>query len=267
LPRPRVRDTHGRGGDDRQTHGTFDMTQTSFPTTGRFPLDEALVWRASVWNAWLPLALLLLLPLWAYADFSSYQTLLQNEIYGLLELTHAAFPLIAFFICAMLLRENVVRSSGLRTAFVAVFAMGAFWMAGEEVSWGQHHFGWATSPEWAAVNNQQETNLHNTSMLLNHLPRAVLTIAIALGGLVMPFVARSYPGLVQDWFTYLYPPASLAPLALIILALEGLVQLGNAVDLTSLIRFHDGELQELFIVWAVLLYAIELRRRALLTRA
>lgn len=34
-------------------------------------------------------------------------------------------------------------------------------MIGEEISWGQRIFGWQTSESFAAINKQEETNLHN----------------------------------------------------------------------------------------------------------
>lgn len=45
--------------------------------------------------------------------------------------------------------------------FYVLFALGGFFMAGEETSYGQHLVGWE-SPEWFEENSkQQETNLHN----------------------------------------------------------------------------------------------------------
>ena len=46
----------------------------------------------------------------------------------------------------------------------------------EEISWGQHLFGWKTPEFFSSINQQNETNFHNTSNLLNELPRHLLTL-------------------------------------------------------------------------------------------
>jgi hypothetical protein len=42
-----------------------------------------------------------------------------------------------------------------------VLCCGLLFLIGEEVSWGQRIFGWETPESVAAVNKQEETNLHN----------------------------------------------------------------------------------------------------------
>jgi hypothetical protein len=42
-------------------------------------------------------------------------------------------------------------------------ALGAFFIAGEEIAWGQNVFGWVTPERLAEVNVQNETTLHNIS--------------------------------------------------------------------------------------------------------
>jgi hypothetical protein len=44
-----------------------------------------------------------------------------------------------------------------------VIALGTFFVAGEEIAWGQHIFGWSTPEALEAVNVQQETTFHNIS--------------------------------------------------------------------------------------------------------
>lgn len=49
--------------------------------------------------------------------------------------------------------------------FMAVLYVGLccclFFLIGEEISWGQRIFGWQTPTDYAAINKQAETNLHN----------------------------------------------------------------------------------------------------------
>jgi hypothetical protein len=45
--------------------------------------------------------------------------------------------------------------------FYLLLAAGAFFVAGEEISWGQRIFGWSTPEALEAINHQNETNVHN----------------------------------------------------------------------------------------------------------
>jgi hypothetical protein len=52
-----------------------------------------------------------------------------------------------------------------RRAALLILAALLFVCAGEEMSWGQRVFGWATPDKWSAMNAQAETNLHNLSWI------------------------------------------------------------------------------------------------------
>jgi multisubunit Na+/H+ antiporter MnhG subunit len=59
---------------------------------------------------------------------------------------------------------HLYQTHQVRNAFLClVFALGTFFVAGEEIAWGQHIFGWSTPGALEAVNVQQETTLHNIS--------------------------------------------------------------------------------------------------------
>jgi len=53
--------------------------------------------------------------------------------------------------------------AGQRTASALhlLLALAAFFVAGEEISWGQRIFGWGTPEALDAINHQGETNVHN----------------------------------------------------------------------------------------------------------
>jgi hypothetical protein len=57
------------------------------------------------------------------------------------------------------------RSEPLVGLAYAAFAVGAFFVAGEEISWGQRLFGIATPEAVSEVNIQHELTLHNTYLL------------------------------------------------------------------------------------------------------
>lgn len=80
---------------------------------------------------------------------------------------------ILFFLAAILILRSVVAlrrsaraDSGARSLrwaqfFLVFLAIGVVFVAGEEISWGQRIFGWATPESIAALNAQNETNIHN----------------------------------------------------------------------------------------------------------
>jgi len=54
----------------------------------------------------------------------------------------------------------------LQAGLYAVATVGLFFIAGEEISWGQRVVGWETPAELAAINKQNETTLHNIGKTL-----------------------------------------------------------------------------------------------------
>ena len=90
-------------------------------------------------------------------------------------------------------------------------ALGAFFVAGEELAWGQHIFGWSTPEALEAVNVQQETTLHNISSA-----HAFFVYAVMLAG----FYGSITPILKALWWDktqtsilsgLLIPPLCLVP--------------------------------------------------------
>jgi hypothetical protein len=70
--------------------------------------------------------------------------------------------------------------------FGAILAGGFFLCAGEEMSWGQHLFGWKAPEAITKVNVQGETNLHNLS---GYFADHVFIAGTFFYGGVLPFVA------------------------------------------------------------------------------
>jgi hypothetical protein len=64
-------------------------------------------------------------------------------------------------LAALVIRCELRRGQRLMAALYVVVVLGLVFMVGEETSWGQRIFGWATPEEIAAINKQKETNLHN----------------------------------------------------------------------------------------------------------
>ena len=112
--------------------------------------------------------------------------------------------------------------------FMLVFALGCFFFAGEEASWGQHWLGFAPPEEIAARNDQGEFNLHNDPLLekiLDQPPRLALTIAALVGGVIAPVVRRrrSLPDHQfesEKLWGWIWPPLICFPAALVSLTVS-----------------------------------------------
>lgn len=147
----------------------------------------------------------------------------------------------------------------LQRIWILCAALGCFYIAGEEISWGQWVFGWVTPEFWTAVNDQHETNLHNTSAWLDQKPRLLLFIGIIVGGLVIPAVRRWCPEKLPRKFEIFYPSDVVIVTALGV-TIPYLVQ-----ETAEFFKFplfvRVSEVQELYMYYFLLIYLLDFRRR------
>lgn len=121
-----------------------------------------------------------------------------------------------FFGALILLKLRQFLPTRNSKVWVAMITLGAFYMAGEEVSWGQWFFYWDTPETWLEVNDQHETNLHNTSSLFDQKPRLLLelwALAAAIRAWYRAYMGRKddakttaywfWPGLPLAWTGFL----------------------------------------------------------------
>jgi hypothetical protein len=139
---------------------------------------------------WLPIAIALL-PYVARIIDPATDTIIFGEL-GLIENIT-----VIFLLCAMVVAfKSYVLMHNFQFPFfkiwITLLFIGCFYYAGEELSWGQHWLGWATPESWKDINDQGETNLHNTSAILDQVPRTILTLAAVVGGIIVPvfFILR-----------------------------------------------------------------------------
>jgi len=85
----------------------------------------------------------------------------------------------------------------LANIWLLVWAAACIYFAGEEASWGQWYFLWDTPEGFAQINDQQETNLHNTSSWLDQKPRLAVELFIFIGGFVWPLLRKI--GVAPAW--------------------------------------------------------------------
>jgi len=112
---------------------------------------------------------------------------------GIIELSGAFSLLLTSFIlfwCAKSCKD-VKESKYKYWTFIAVGLL-FFWAFGEEISWGQHMFGTLT-PEWlAAINDQNETNIHNINKKFFDRLLERVTILLTLITAIMHFRGKEY---------------------------------------------------------------------------
>jgi hypothetical protein len=120
--------------------------------------------------------------------------------------------LLGIAVCAVVVAVRLLTAGHRRLGVVYVLAVVAtVFIIGEEISWGQRIFGWATPDELAELNRQGETNIHNigiTLMVFNLLLMAAAAVAV-----VLPVAYRRRSGTRAMTFAEmaLIPPLFVAP--------------------------------------------------------
>ena len=118
---------------------------------------------------------------------------------------------IAAVIAACAARYLLQRGLKLQGWLFTAFAVGAFFVAGEEISWGQRVFDLKTPTRLKAVNHQKELNVHNIGPVLHVFRFGMFCIAVY--GSTAVFLRRRLPLEVfgDDARFYMIPPLVLVP--------------------------------------------------------
>lgn len=222
---------------------------------------------APIWALWLPLAVAVGLAIYGKVSPRGYIFWIENEKHGLLELSQGLILVAATLIAMRLLLLPGIHRSRLLFAWLALAALCTFYVAGEEISWGQHYLGWTTPEDWSALNDQGETNLHNTSSWFDQKPRTLLEIGVIVGGLILPWLIALRPALRDRPLAVIAPPLSCFPAALLAELSALSERTVNWVGGRDYLFHRTSEVQEFYFYYFVLLYLVVLRRRILgLTR-
>lgn len=123
-----------------------------------------------------------------------YLPLIETE-YGLVESATALVLVPAAILSVRLVRIHSAAGERLLASWFMLTAFACVMFLGEEVSWGQHWFGWE-SPEYFQQHNiQQETNLHNLSKDVERSLKFIVGAAVVFGGLLGPRLRERLAGL------------------------------------------------------------------------
>ena len=165
-----------------------------------------------------------------------------------------------FMTCA---GETRLPSSRL-TLWLFLVTLACVYIAGEEISWGQHLLGWETPEPLQAINDQRETNLHNISSWFDQKPRLLLELWILAGGIFLP-LRNSLSGIryqTNDWRYWFWPSAILLPTGLLAILVKFPERLENLFGWWPY-DFHVrySELQEFYFAMFLMLYVLSIRKR------
>jgi hypothetical protein len=114
--------------------------------------------------------------------------------YQMVEVLTFATALSASILLAVWIRRSYPsagRGDRIGIATVAIIALAAFFLGGEEISWGQTYLGWETPENYLA----SETNLHNTGIPVQSLGSAFLVVMFFVLPLVWALGLRRPAGL------------------------------------------------------------------------
>jgi hypothetical protein len=133
-----------------------------------------------------------------------------------------------------------------------LLAIGAFLVAGEEISWGQRIFGVETPEELEALNRQGEIGAHNISSV-----EFAFIVAFMLAGLfgsLVPWLALRSP-LARERLGLLVPPLYLTSFFFLVF-LHRLARIGLPSLDANTVFVKFGEWPELCFAMALLQFAL-----------
>jgi hypothetical protein len=203
----------------------------------------------------LPL-LVILFPLAWYAIVGS-DWLLKGEA-GIIENMTVLFLVVAIgFNVSSIARSNRLALPGFLNAWLFVLILGAAYFALEELSYGQHIFGWGTGETWKALNDQEETNLHNVHAIFDQVPRALLTLGILIGGVLLPLY-RHFRDIKVDEssrFYWQWPTLDCVTIGLLVVLIRPILTVFETEAINT------GEMKENLFALFILLYCVSIHSR------
>ncbi len=157
------------------------------------------------------------------------------------------------------------------SGWILLFVLGSIYLGGEEASWGQHWFGWQTPEGVQALNDQQETNLHNMSSWLDQKPRFLLEMWVLFAGIVYPLWQRRVGGrpMPDRWSYWILPSPIVLPTALLAILIKLPERFNDwfGIEPPPPLDIRLSETQEYYFALFLCLYLcsiyVRLRHRAL----
>lgn len=144
-------------------------------------------------------------------------------------------------------------------AALAVLAVGAFCLAGEEISWGQRVFAFGTPEQFAAMNAQSETNVHNVEVAGLRLQSAfkLVSFLLAVGGLTLAWLTRGPRRRLTGpfWAAVAVPTYTMVGSATMIAYWAAVA----VAPISPVFRFQEWAEASLYLAMAAMVFAISNR--------
>ncbi len=205
---------------------------------------------------WILLPLFLLLAWTAFEYIADPQTVADAVAEnGLIEIAQVFAISIGLFAALVKLRHLDWREQKFLVFWFSMASLGCLYIAGEEISWGQWVLLWESSDFWLAINDQNETNLHNTSSWLDQKPRILLEIGVVVSGLILVWLRKRHPQKIPAWLMPLIPASPAACVA----GLYVFVKLTDVVWNVFEIKLYAraSEVIEFLIYYYITVYVID----------
>ena len=129
-----------------------------------------------------------------FKNQTGYNSIIWSEN-GLVEFLQVIFLLISAIFLVKFIKKNFNNINTIVKTFIIMYFLGILYFFFEEISWGQHLFGWQTPEFFSNINHQNETNIHNVYSLFNELPRNLLLIWCSLSFIFVKFLKTEFLGL------------------------------------------------------------------------
>ena len=235
------------------------MTSDVGRATARDAAGQAAALPTWLWLHF-PIALMVFLHFAAAAMPALYHQVLIPED-GVIEWATPALLVLAMLIAGGALRQAPRRWMRI---WLTLFVLGCFYFAGEEVSWGQRVFRWSTPDAWAAINKQEETNIHNVSAVFDSKPRLLFSLGVLVGAVIYPLSASARRALDRVAPRGVWPPIVCTPAAIAGLGAglpERVARFVTEAPPALLVLPEPGEVKELYLAVVLAFYAASLRSR------
>lgn len=233
------------------------------------PMDTRLPDLSRAVSVVLPFAILGLLFAVGALSYGSdfYVTFIRSEL-GVIENGTAFLALMVAVLAIPALRASgVMAPRWFFRLWLGFFILGGVFLAGEEISWGQNFFHWASPEYFRNTNIQGETNIHNLTHLGEIAPKFVLHMAAIFGGIVWPLAAgrgRIPAPRAPDFLYWLMPTRAVFWTAVIAIGIRVIERILANMHLKERgIAINEfKELNEMFLILFVVLYLASLIARA-----
>ena len=180
---------------------------------------------------------------------------------GLYETSGAAACLIAALLTVYSFKTSLKQNQPLWSFWMFLFAMVCLFISGEEISWGQHLFGYEVPDNISSTNYQKEFNLHNSMLIQssNNSLSLILFTLLMFYFILLPMSLVVFPTFQRLFQRTMIPIPSMQIAIIALLAkvadiFNHKVVYGSSFEKDSL---HLGEGVESILELCLLILAIE----------